>query len=129
MTSLIQIKRSATQSKPDKLRIGELAYSYLDSGAADDSNRGLKLWIGAGVPASGLDSDFIADSVQSIGGKFYTEKLDVNKFGITEGNKFAKGPSNKIPSFENDPVTANQLVVIISAIVAQPPKGECPAIV
>ena len=84
MPSLIQIKRSATQAKPDKLRVGELAYSFLDSGLADDENRGLKLWIGVGS----ADSFQIADSIQSLGGKFYTEKLDVNKFGITEENKF-----------------------------------------
>jgi len=123
MTSLIQIKRSATQSKPDKLRIGELAYSYLDSGAADDSNRGLKLWIGAGVPAGGLDSNFIADSVQSIGGKFYTEKLDVNKFGITEGNKFVLLDSNRNINFINidsstvNELQANQLVTMNNLVV------------
>ena len=110
MTSLIQIKRSATQSKPEKLRIGELAYSYLDSGATDDANRGLKLWIGAGVPASGLDSSFIADSVQAIGGKFYTEKLDVNKFGVTEGEKFLLLDSTRGANFINlDSSEINQL--------------------
>ena len=122
MTSLIQIKRSATQSKPEKLRIGELAYSYLDSGATDDANRGLKLWIGAGVPASGLDSNFIADSVQAIGGKFYTEKLDVNKFGITEGEKFLLLDSTRGANFINlDSSEINQLRVMSNFVL---PKGN-----
>lgn len=122
MTSLIQIKRSATQSKPDKLRIGELAYSYLDSGATDDANRGLKLWIGAGVPPGGLDSSFIADSVQAVGGKFYTEKLDVNKFGITEGEKFLLLDSTRGANFINlDSSEINQLRVMSNFVL---PKGN-----
>ena len=106
MPSLIQIKRSATQAKPDKLRVGELAYSFLDSGLADDENRGLKLWIGVG----NADSFQIADSIQSLGGKFYTEKLDVNKFGITEENKFVLLDSNRGINFINiDSATVNEL--------------------
>ena len=73
---LIQIKRSQTQITPGSLRVGELAYSMTDSG--------LKLYIGAGSP----DSFQMADSVQSIGGRFYTKRLDVDSLGISEPGKY-----------------------------------------
>ena len=114
MTSLIQIKRSGNEVRPDKLRIGELAYSYTDSG--------LKLWIGAGVPAGGLDSDFIADSVQSIGGRFYTKLLDVDSFGVSEGNKFLLLDSTRGANFINlDSSEINQLRVMSNFVL---PKGN-----
>ena len=114
MTSLIQIKRSGNEVRPDKLRIGELAYSYTDSG--------LKLWIGAGVPAGGLDSDFIADSVQSIGGRFYTKLLDVDSFGVSEGNKFLLLDSTRGANFINlDSAEVNQLRVMSNFVL---PKGN-----
>ena len=114
MTSLIQIKRSGNEVRPDKLRIGELAYSYTDSG--------LKLWIGAGVPSGGLDSDFIADSVQSIGGRFYTKLLDVDSFGVSEGNKFLLLDSTRGANFINlDSAEVNQLRVMSNFVL---PKGN-----
>ena len=117
MTSLIQIKRSGNEVRPDKLRIGELAYSYTDSG--------LKLWIGAGVPAGGLDSDFIADSVQSIGGRFYTKLLDVDSFGVSEGNKFLLLDSTRGANFINlDSAEVNQLRVMSNFVL---PKGNVSA--
>ena len=110
MTSLIQIKRSQTEIKPAQLRIGELAYSMTDSG--------LKLWIGHGVPDSGLDSSFMAKEVQSVGGQFYTKLLDVDSYGVSEGNKFLLLDSNRNVNYLSlDSGQVNQLRVMSNLVL------------
>ena len=110
MTSLIQIKRSQTEIKPAQLRIGELAYSMTDSG--------LKLWIGHGVPDSGLDSSFMAKEVQSVGGQFYTKLLDVDSYGVSEGNKFLLLDSNRNVNYLSlDSGQVNQIRVMSNLVL------------
>ena len=75
--TLIQIKRSGVTLRPTSLRIGELAYSFADSSR--------KLFIGTG----NFDPNtLVADSIQVIGGEFYTELLDVDSAGISDPSKF-----------------------------------------
>jgi len=106
MASLIQIKRSRNFVKPPKLRVGELAYSLMDSG--------LQLWIGAGSE----DSFQMADSVQSVGGRFYTKRLDVDSLGITEPGKYILlGDSRNINYLKLDSGDVNQLRIINNLVV------------
>ena len=106
MASLIQIKRSQTQITPGSLRVGELAYSMTDSG--------LKLYIGAGSP----DSFQMADSVQSIGGRFYTKRLDVDSLGISEPGKYLLlGDSRNVNYLKLDSGDVNQLRISNNLVV------------
>ena len=106
MASLIQIKRSQTQVTPGSLRVGELAYSMTDSG--------LKLYIGAGSP----DSFQMADSVQSIGGRFYTKRLDVDSLGISEPGKYLLlGDSRNVNYLKLDSGDVNQLRISNNLVV------------
>lgn len=73
MASIIKIKRSGITSIPASLETGELAYSYEES-------TGGKLYIGIGDETSNT-----APSISTIGGKFFTDKLD-HAPGITTAN-------------------------------------------
>jgi len=73
MASIIKIKRSGITDLPESLESGELAYSYEES-------TGGKLYIGIGDEVSNT-----APSISTIGGKFFTDKLDHTP-GITVAN-------------------------------------------
>ena len=106
MPSLIQIKRSATELKPDKLRVGELAYSYADSS--------LKLFIGVG----NADSYQMADSIQVIGGRFYTNLLDVDSAGVSDPGKYLLlGDSRNTDFLKLDSASINVLRTIDNLVV------------
>ena len=76
--TLIQIKRSGVTLEPPSLRIGELAYSFADSSR--------KLFIGVG----NYDPETqVADSIQVIGGEFYTDLLSGTP-GISFADKFLR---------------------------------------
>ena len=66
MATIIQIKRSSGNSKPSALAQGELAYSYGTGGSF-----GEQLFIGTGT-----ETDGEAASIDVIGGKYFTDKLD-----------------------------------------------------
>ena len=66
MATVIQIKRSSGNSKPSALAQGELAYSYGTGGSF-----GEQLFIGTGT-----ETDGEAASIDVIGGKYFTDKLD-----------------------------------------------------
>jgi hypothetical protein len=66
MATIIQIKRSSGTSKPAELAQGELAYSYGVGGSF-----GEQLFIGTGT-----ETDGVAASIDVIGGKYFTDRLD-----------------------------------------------------
>ena len=66
MSTIIQIKRSSGTSKPAELAQGELAYSYGVGGSF-----GEQLFIGTGT-----ETDGVAASIDVIGGKYFTDRLD-----------------------------------------------------
>lgn len=64
MASIIQIKRSSANTQPQSLYLGELAYSWAPGGD--------KLYIGTGLDIG----QGVAETVETIGGKYFTAKLD-----------------------------------------------------
>ena len=66
MATIIQKKRSSGTSKPAELAQGELAYSYGVGGSF-----GEQLFIGTGT-----ETDGVAASIDVIGGKYFTDRLD-----------------------------------------------------
>lgn len=69
--SIIKIKRSGTTGAPSSLATGELAYSYFDAEDSNLSSGGLRLYAGVGTESNGE-----AASIEVIGGRYFTEKLD-----------------------------------------------------
>ena len=69
--SIIKIKRSGTTGAPSSLATGELAYSYFDAEDSNLSSGGLRLYAGVGTETNGE-----AASIEVIGGRYFTEKLD-----------------------------------------------------
>ena len=93
MASIIQIKRSATQTIPTSLAIGEMAYSYADSANSPGT---AKLYIGIGPP---VDSAHIvpniATQIVTIGGEYYTNLLGSGLPGISVANQYVLLDSNR----------------------------------
>lgn len=64
MAAIVQIKRSSANTQPQSLYLGELAYSW--------ANGSDKLFIGTGSDVG----NGIASTISTIGGKYFTDKLD-----------------------------------------------------
>ena len=74
MSAIIKIKRSSSVTQPANLGAGEMAYSWATAA-------GGKLYIGWGAENGGN-----AANVNPIGGKYYTDLMDVT-FGTTTASK------------------------------------------
>ena len=70
-TRLKILTTSSTTSAPNILKTGELAYSY-EAVSAGQGQAGERLYIGTGTE----DGNGVASSVQTIGGKYFTDLLD-----------------------------------------------------
>ena len=99
MASIIKIKRSGVTAEPTTLETGELAYSYEES-------TGGKLYIGIGDEVSNT-----APSISTIGGKFFTDKLDHTP-GITIANSaIITDDNNRIDEINISYVTITDNVI------------------
>jgi hypothetical protein len=99
MASIIKIKRSGVTAEPTTLETGELAYSYEES-------TGGKLYIGIGDEVSNT-----ASSISTIGGKFFTDKLDHTP-GITIANSaIITDDNNRIDEINISYVTITDNVI------------------
>ena len=86
MATIIQIKRSSGTTSPSTLKLGEAAYTY---GAGTQGNGGDRLYLGTG----GVDGNGDANSIDIVGGKYFTALLDhvagtatANSALIADGN-------------------------------------------
>ena len=86
MATILQIKRSSGTSKPSALAQGELAYSYGVGGSF-----GEQLFIGTGT-----ETDGEAASIDVIGGKYFTDKLDHALGTLTASSAILTDSNNKI---------------------------------
>jgi hypothetical protein len=98
--SVIKIKRSTTKGAPSvgTLAPGELAYSGADAGTVTGGDR---LYIGIGGTGSA------ATSVVPIGGKYYTDKLDVTAGTLTANKAVVVDSNKKINEFFVDDLSLN----------------------
>ncbi len=69
MATIIQIKRSSGTTSPSTLKLGEAAYTF---GTGTQGNGGDRLYLGTG----GVDGNGDANSIDIIGGKYFTALLD-----------------------------------------------------
>ena len=86
--SIIRIKRSGTTGAPSELATGEFAYSYL---AGDLTNGGDRLFIGTGTQTNG-----VAENIEVIGGKYFTQKLDHTPGTLTANSALIVDSNSKI---------------------------------
>jgi hypothetical protein len=100
MASIIKIKRSGTSGAPSTLKLGEQAYSYL---SGTQSNGGDRLYIGTG----GVDGSGNANSVDVIGGKYFTDRLDHVEGTLTASSAIITDASSKIDNLKVDNIDIN----------------------
>ena len=89
----IQIKRSSGTTKPNNLKLGELAYTY---GAGTQGNNGDRLFIGEG----GVGGDGNANSVTVIGGQYFSDKLDHVDGTLTASSALTADSSSRIDTIK-----------------------------
>jgi len=92
MASIIQIRRSSTQTIPTSLAIGEMAYSYADSAGSPGA---AKLYIGIGPAVDSNVVPNIATQIVTIGGEYYTNLLGTGVPGISVANQYVLLDSNR----------------------------------
>ena len=102
--SVIKIKRSTTKGAPSvgTLAPGELAYSGADAGTVTGGDR---LYIGIGGTGP------FASDVVSIGGTFYTDKLEVTPGTLTASKALVVDSDKKINEFYVDNLSFNNNVI------------------
>ena len=100
MASIIKIKRSGISEAPTELKLAELAYSYADG--VD------KLYIGTG----GESADGNALSIDVIGGKIFTDKLDHTPGTLTINSALIVDSDGKIDRLLVDNLTLNNNSII-----------------
>lgn len=94
MASVIKIKRSGTTTAPTTLASGELAYSW-------EATTGGKLYLGWGDETTPGE----ADNIASIGGKFFTDKLDHSPGTLTSNSALIVDDNSKIDIINIDNIT------------------------
>ena len=87
MATIIQIKRSSGTTSPSTLKLGEQAYTF---GAGTQGNGGDRLYLGTG----GVDGNGDANSIDIIGGKYFTALLD-HVAGVNTANSALIVDANK----------------------------------
>lgn len=100
MASIIKIKRSGTSGAPSSLKLGEFAYSYL---AGTEGNGGDRLYIGTG----GVDGSGNANSIDVVGGKYFTDKLDHTPGTLTATSAIITDANSKIDHLIVDNIDIN----------------------
>ena len=90
MATKIQIKRTNTGAIPSSVNSGELVYVYNGEGAATTHKE--KLFIG----------DFAGQNYQAVGGKFFTDMLNVTAGAVTAGKAIVLDSNKKIDEFSVD---------------------------
>ena len=100
MASIIKIKRSGTSGAPSTLKLGEQAYSYL---SGTQGNGGDRLYIGTG----GVDGSGNANSIDVIGGKYFTDRLDHVEGTLTASSAIITDASSKIDNLKVDNIDIN----------------------
>ena len=107
---LILTRRSGTSGEPPYLRSGEMAYSWLVDSATDGfGNGGKRLYIGVGADSTYPDATVRAESLEVIGGSYFTNLLN-HQAGINTANSALIVDSNgRIDSLLVDALTAINL--------------------
>ena len=99
MASIIQIKRSTGAVAPTTLAPGELAYSF---GTGTQSNLGDRLFFGAGSAWNECDQAFYAESIDVIGGKYFTAMLGAVPGTLTASSAIITDANSKISNIKVD---------------------------
>ena len=99
MASIIQIKRSTGAVAPTTLAPGELAYSF---GTGTQSNLGDRLFFGAGSAWNEGDQAFYAESIDVIGGKYFTAMLGAVPGTLTASSAIITDANSKISNIKVD---------------------------
>jgi trimeric autotransporter adhesin len=99
MASIIQIKRSTGAVAPTSLAPGELAYSF---GTGTQSNLGDRLFFGAGSAWNEGDQAFYAESIDVIGGKYFTAMLGAVPGTLTASSAIITDANSKISNIKVD---------------------------
>ncbi len=107
---LILTRRSATSGEPPYLRSGEMAYSWLVDSATDGfGNGGQRLYIGVGADSTYPDGTVRSESLEVIGGSYFTNLLN-HQAGINTANSALIVDSNgRVDSLIVDTLTAINL--------------------
>lgn len=100
MASIIRIKRSTVTGNPTTLAAGELAYSALTDGGAN--NGGDRLYIGIGAETNGNAANHFV-----IGGKYFTDMLDQTPGTLTASSAIVVDANSKIDLLNVDNLTLN----------------------
>ena len=98
MASDIKIKRSGVTVVPTNLKLGELAYSFVSSTSGGD-----RLYIGTGAESA----DGFAVNIDTIGGKFFTDKLDHAAGTLTALSAIIVDSNLKIDQLNIDNININ----------------------
>ena len=89
----IQIKRSSGSAKPNTLKLGELAYTY---GTGTQINNGDRMFIGIG----GVDGNGDANEIATIGGQYFSDKLDHVDGTLTASSALTADSSSRIDTIK-----------------------------
>jgi len=98
VASDIKIKRSGVTVVPTNLKLGELAYSFVSSTSGGD-----RLYIGTGAESA----DGFAVNIDTIGGKFFTDKLDHAAGTLTALSAIIVDSNLKIDQLNIDNININ----------------------
>lgn len=103
MSSTIKIKRSTGTAKPGTLTAGELAYSF---GAGTQADNGDRLFFGNGT------------TVEVIGGKYFTDKLDHVPGTLTASSAILVGTNKEI-----DNIIVGNLDLVLNTLSSTDTNG------
>lgn len=101
-TRLKILTTSSTTSTPNILKTGELAYSY-ESVSAGQGQAGERMYIGVGAE----DGNGIASSVQTIGGKYFTDLLDHSLGSLQASSALITDSNSKLFQLKVDNLDLN----------------------
>ena len=101
-TRLKILTTSSTTSAPSILKTGELAYSY-ESVSAGQAQAGERLYIGTGAE----DGNGVASSVQTIGGKYFTDLLNHSHGSLQASSALITNSSSKLEQLKVDNLDLN----------------------
>ena len=101
-TRLKILTTSSTTSAPNILKTGELAYSY-EAVSAGQGQAGERLYIGTGAE----DSNGVASSVQTIGGKYFTDLLNHAHGSLQASSALITNSNSKLEQLKVDNLDLN----------------------
>jgi hypothetical protein len=97
--SIIKIKRSGGVLAPSALSLGEFGYAY---GAGTTGNGGDRLYLGTGGESGG-----VANAIDVIGGKYFTDMLDHVHGTLTTNSALIVDVNGKLDILNVDNITIN----------------------